>query len=175
MTCFMSFDCLGDRAQLTRAGQLMDFTLWRTMSHELRDARVWVTQGWGWGKNPYIRAPSGHEIWGTNHLPYRPGNWNLNSMRIHRQHPPPPHSQWAGPPPSSLTSLIMSLGPGVLVSRGRLALAPARFARASLPRLAFARSGTLSRPCYRRLGLQFAVGEKFSTGYSRFLRSLHFR
>jgi len=27
MTCFMSFDWLQDRAQLTRTSQLMDFTL----------------------------------------------------------------------------------------------------------------------------------------------------
>jgi len=69
----------------------------------------------------------------------------------------------------------MFLGPGVLVSRGRSALSPPLFACASLPRLAFARSATPSRPCYRRLGLQFAVGENSSTGYGRFLRSLHFR
>jgi len=54
-----------------------------------------------------------------------------------------------------------------------LALSLPLFARASLPRLAFARLATPSRPCYRRLGLQFAVGENSSTGYGRFLRSLH--
>jgi len=69
----------------------------------------------------------------------------------------------------------MFLGPGVLVSKGRLALSPPRFAYASLPRLAFARAATPFRLCYRRLGLQFAVGENFSAGYGRFLRSLHFR
>jgi len=79
------------------------------------------------------------------------------------------------PPPSRLTSLIMFLGPGVLVSWGRLALSPPLPTCASLPRLAFARSATPFRPCYRRLGLQFAVGENFSTGCGRFLRSLHLR
>jgi len=68
----------------------------------------------------------------------------------------------------------MFLGPGVLVSRGRLAQSPPLFACASQPRLAFTRSATPSRPCYRRLGLQFAVGEDLSTGHGRFLRSLHF-
>jgi len=77
------------------------------------------------------------------------------------------------PPPSRPTSLIMSLGPGVLVSRGCLALLPPFSARPSLPRLALARSPTPSRPCYRWLGRQFAVGQTFSTGYGRFLRSLH--
>ena len=67
----------------------------------------------------------------------------------------------------------MSLGPGVLVSRGRLALLPPLSTCVSLPRLALARSATPSRPCYRRLGLQFAVGENLLTGYSRFLRSLY--
>jgi len=69
----------------------------------------------------------------------------------------------------------MSLGPGILVSRGRLALLSPLSARASLPPLALARSATPSRPCYRRLGLQFAVGENLSTGYGRFLRSLQLR
>ena len=68
----------------------------------------------------------------------------------------------------------MSLGPGVLASRGRLALVLPLSARVSLPRLAHARSATPARPCYRQLGLQFTVGENFSTGYGRFLRSLHF-
>jgi len=76
-------------------------------------------------------------------------------------------------PPFRLTSLIMSLGPSVLVSTGRLVLSPPLSACASLPRLASARSATPSRPCYRRLGLQFAVGANFSTGYGRFLHSLH--
>jgi len=31
--------------------------------------------------------------WVTNHLPYTPGDGNLKTMRIHRQHQPPPHSQ----------------------------------------------------------------------------------
>ena len=65
------------------------------------------------------------------------------------------------------------LGPGVLVSRGPLALSPSLSARALLSRLASARSAKPSRPCYRRLGPQFAVGENFSTGYGRFLHSLH--
>jgi len=56
-----------------------------------------------------------------------------------------------------------------------VALLPPLFARASLPRLAFARSATPSRPCYRPLGLQFAVGANSSTGYGQFLRSLHLR
>jgi len=78
-------------------------------------------------------------------------------------------------PPSRLTSRIMSLGPGALVSRGYLALSsPHLFACVPLPCLALARSATPSRPCYRRLGLQFAVGENLSTDYCRFLRSLHF-
>jgi len=77
------------------------------------------------------------------------------------------------PPPSRLTSLIMSLGPGVLVSRGRLALPPPLSARASLPRLALARLATPSHPYSRRLGLQFAVGENSAPGYGGFLRSLH--
>jgi len=68
----------------------------------------------------------------------------------------------------------MSLGPGVLLSSGRLALSPPLSACASLPRLAFARSATPSRPCYRRLGLQFAVGENISTGNGRLLHSLDF-
>ena len=38
-------------------------------------------------------------------------------------------------------------------------------ARVFTPRLALARSATPSRPCYRRLGLQFAVEENFSTGH----------
>jgi len=45
------------------------------------------------------------------------------------------------------------MGPGVLVSRGHLALLPHFSARVSLPRLALARSATPSRPGYRRLGL----------------------
>jgi len=69
----------------------------------------------------------------------------------------------------------MFLGPGVLVSRGRLAHSPPLLTSASLPRLALARSATPSRPCYRRLGLQFAVGKNISTGYGRFLCSLHLR
>ena len=40
------------------------------------------------------------------------------------------------------------------------------------PRLAFARSATPPRPCYRRLGTQFAVGGNLSTGHGRFLPSL---
>jgi len=68
----------------------------------------------------------------------------------------------------------MFLGPGVLASTGRLALLPPFSARASLPRLALARSATPSRPGYRGLGLEFAVGENLSTCYCRFLRSLHF-
>jgi len=40
MTRFMGFDWLRDMAPLTRASQLMDFTLRLTMSHELRDASV---------------------------------------------------------------------------------------------------------------------------------------
>jgi len=69
----------------------------------------------------------------------------------------------------------MFLGPGVLVSRGRLALSPPFFAYASLPRLAFAQSATPFRTCYKRLRLQFAVGANLSTDHGRFLRSLHFR
>jgi len=69
----------------------------------------------------------------------------------------------------------MSLGPGVLISRGRLALLSPLSARVLLPCLALARSATPSRPCYRRLGLHFAVEENFSTGYGRFLYSLHLR
>ena len=122
-----------------------------------------------------------HGIWVTNHLLYTPGDWNVNTIRIHCQQLPHPHSQWAAPalsvsctpPPSRLTSLIMSLGPGVLVSRGCLALLSPVSARASLPLLALAQSATPSRPCYRQQGLLFPVGENFSTGYSRFLRSLH--
>jgi len=78
-------------------------------------------------------------------------------------------------PPSHLTSLIMSLGPGVLVSRGRLAVSPPLFTHTSLPPLAFARSAIVFCPGHRRLGLQFAVEENSSTGYQRFLYSLHFR
>jgi len=166
---------LWDIAQLTRRSQLMDFTLWLTMSHGSRDARVWVLQGYGWGKNPYISAPSGQEIWVTNHLLYRLSDWNLNTMRIYPQYPPPPHSLWAAPLPSRLTSLIMSLGPGVLVSTGRLALLPPLSTHISLPYLVLGRSATPSRPRYWWLGLHFAVGENLSTGYGRFLRSLHLR
>jgi len=68
----------------------------------------------------------------------------------------------------------MFFGPGVLVSRGGLAQSPPLFACASLPRLASAQSATPFRPCYRRLGLQFAVGEIISTGHGRFLHSHHF-
>jgi len=67
----------------------------------------------------------------------------------------------------------MSLSPGVLVSRGRLALLPPLSSGASLPCLAPSRSAKPSRPFYRQLGLQLAVGENFSTGYDRFLHSLH--
>jgi len=63
-----------------------------------------------------------------------------------------PHSPWAVPPSSRLTSLIMSLGPGILVSRGRLALLPPLSARVSLPRLPLAWSATPSCPCHRWLG-----------------------
>ena len=77
--------------------------------------------------------------------------------------------------PSRLTSVMLFLGPGVLVSRGRLPLFLPLSARASLPRLALTQSATPSRPCYKRLGLLFAVGENFSKGYGRFLHSLHFR
>ena len=76
-------------------------------------------------------------------------------------------------PPSCLTSLIMSLGPGILVSRGRLGLPHPLSARASLPRLGLARSATPSRPCYRWVGRHFAVGENSSTGLGPFLHSLH--
>jgi len=79
------------------------------------------------------------------------------------------------PPPCRLTSLIMSLGPDVLVSSGRLALLLPLSPRVSLPRLPLTRSATPSRPCYRWLGLQFAVGENSSTGYGRFVHSLHLR
>ena len=117
------------------------------------------------------------------------GAWDLGTRRLKSQHHENSSSTSTTPalsvsctrtlrvlhPPSRLTSLIMSLGPGVLVSRGRLALLRPLSARASLPRLALARSATPSRPCYRWLGLQFAVGENLSTGYGRFLRSLHFR
>jgi len=58
----------------------------------------------------------------------------------------------------------MFLGPGVLVSRGSLALLPP-----------LARSATPSRPCYRRLELQFAVGQNLRTGYGGFLRCHHLR
>ena len=68
----------------------------------------------------------------------------------------------------------MSLGRSDLVSRGCLALLPPLSAPPSLPRLALAWAATPSRPCYRRLRLQFAVGENFSTGYGQFLCSLHF-
>jgi len=84
-----------------------------------------------------------------------------------------PHSPSAAPSPSRLTSLIMFLGPGVLVSSGRFPQSPPLFACASLTRLAFARSATPFRPCYRRLGLQFAGGDNISTGHGRFLSSLH--
>jgi len=79
------------------------------------------------------------------------------------------------PPPSRLTSPIMSLGPGVLVSRGRLALVLPLSAQALLPRLALARSAPPCRPCPRRLGPQFAVGANLSKGHGRFLYSLHLR
>jgi len=68
----------------------------------------------------------------------------------------------------------MSFGPGVLGSRGHLALSPPLSSCALLTRLAFAWSATPSRPCYRPLGLQFAVGETLSTGYGQFLRSLDY-
>jgi len=80
------------------------------------------------------------------------------------------------PPPSHLTSLIMSfkLGPGVLVSSGRLALSHPLLPCVLLPRLAFARSATPSRPCFRWLGLQFTVGETSSTDHVQFLYSLYY-
>jgi len=53
----------------------------------------------------------------------------------------------------------MSLGPGVLVSRGRLALLPPFSALVSLPRLTFARSATpfLGQWVGRSLGLSSKV------------------
>jgi len=67
----------------------------------------------------------------------------------------------------------MFWGPAVLVSMGRLVQLPTLFACASLPRLVFAGSATPFRPYYRRLGLQFAVGENISTGRGQSHRSLH--
>jgi len=69
----------------------------------------------------------------------------------------------------------MFWGPGLLGSRGRLALLPPLSPWALPPHLPVGRSATCSHPCYRWLGLQFAVGQNSSTGYCRFLRSLHFR
>ena len=63
-------------------------------------------------------------------------------------------------PPSRLTSLIMSLGPGVLDSRGRLALLPPLSARASLPRLALARSAIPFSPMLQRAGTKVARRRK---------------
>jgi len=85
-------------------------------------------------------------------------------------HPPPPALL-----PSSCSWALASLFLGVVWLYHPL-FSPAlrlRFACASLPRLAFARSATPFRPCYRRLGLQFAVGENASTGHARFLHPLH--
>ena len=69
----------------------------------------------------------------------------------------------------------MFLGFIVPVSSGFSVDLPPLSAFVSRSRLALARSATPSRPCYRRLGLQFAVEENSSTGYRRFLHSLHFR
>jgi len=63
----------------------------------------------------------------------------------------------------------MILGPGVLLSKGRLALLLPVSARASLPLLALAQLATPFHSCYRGPELQFAAGETFSTGYSRLL------
>ena len=63
----------------------------------------------------------------------------------------------------------MFLGFTVLVSRGFWVHLPPLPAFVLRSRLAFARSATPSRPCYRRLGLQFTVEGNSSTGYGRFL------
>ena len=93
----------------------------------------------------------------------------------HRHPSTTPHSLWATPPTPLPDSLIMFLGTIVLVSRGFSVHLPPLSAFVSRTRLAFARSATPSRPCYRRLGLQFAVEENSSTGCGGFLHSLHFR
>jgi len=69
----------------------------------------------------------------------------------------------------------MPLCPVVLASRSRLTLSPPLLSLDGvlLPRLPFPLSATPSRPCYQWLELQFAVGDNFSTGHSRFLYFLH--
>jgi len=78
-------------------------------------------------------------------------------------HPPPPALL-----PSSCFWALVSLFLGVV-----WLYLPPFFACASLPGLLFALSATPACPSYRRLGVQFAVGENLSTGYVRFLCSLH--
>jgi len=148
---------------------------------------------WDLGHEPSALPTNHLPYTATNHLPYTAGDHEpspLHSRRLKTQHHENSSSTSTNtalsvcctrtlselhPPTSRLTSLIMFLGPGVLVSWGRLALLHPLSARVSLPRLALARSATPSRPCYRPLGLQFAVGENSSTGYGLFLRSLRSR
>ena len=82
-----------------------------------------------------------HENWSSTSTPALSVCCTCTLSELH------PHSPWAAPPPSPLTSLIMSLGPGVLVFRGCLAVSPPLSPRASLPGLALARLATPSRPC----------------------------
>ena len=104
-------------------------------------------------------------------------------MRCDRQHPPPRTlSELHQALSVSCTLLLPPYFPyHVLRPRrpclyGSFGSTPSFFSPgASLPHLPFARSATPPRPCYSRLALQFAVGENFSTGYGRFLRSLHLR
>ena len=90
------------------------------------------------------------------------------------------HSQWAAlsHSPWAATSAPLpwfpSDGPEHLCScsYGFLGLPLPSSAPIFAPRLALARSATPFRPCYRWLGLQFAVEENISTGHGRFLHSL---
>ena len=100
ITWFRGFDWLRDRGQLTRRSQLMDITRWRErMSHA----------GLGLREEAQYKGTLGASVLGTNHLIYTPRDWNLNTMRIHRQHPPPSNSQWAAPALS--LSCTLSLPP----------------------------------------------------------------
>jgi len=97
----------------------------------------------------------------------------VSCTRIHYELHPDTLS--AAPSPSRLTSLIISVGPGVPVSSGRLTLLPPLSTRTSLTRLALALWARPSRPCHRRLGQQLALGENLSTSYGRFLHCLDLR
>ena len=79
------------------------------------------------------------------------------------------------PPPPALLPLSCSGALAFLFLEVVLPQSCLLFPGASLSHLAFAPSVTPLGPCYRRLGLLFAVGENISTGHGRFHYSLHLR